>query len=79
MLLYWKKENAKVKTVFIFFVPQIRAAMDYCCITDVCEPSELFSMLQEMDRRYFLLKDFRWEFSILDRNQQDFITEDQAR
>ncbi|XP_033644900.1 reticulocyte-binding protein 2 homolog a-like [Asterias rubens] len=58
---------------------QIRAAMDYCCITDVCEPSELFSMLQEMDRRYFLLKDFRWEFSILDRNQQDFITEDQAR
>ena len=32
-----------------------------------------------MDRRYYLVQDLRWEFSLLDREQKDTITEDQAR
>ncbi|XP_041484146.1 trichohyalin-like [Lytechinus variegatus] len=61
-------------------IPQVKASMMYCCaFEDSCEPSELFSVLQEMDRRYFLLQDFRWEFNLLDREQKGFITEDQAR
>ena len=40
--------------------------------------SELFDLLQEMDRRYFLVQDLRWEFSMLDLNMTDSITEEQA-
>lgn len=54
--------------------------MEYCCLmNDSCEPSELFDLLQEMDRRYFLVQDLRWEFALLDREQKDLISEDQAR
>ncbi|XP_022107129.1 axoneme-associated protein mst101(2)-like [Acanthaster planci] len=61
-------------------IGRVQAAMSYCCLTDdTCEPSELFALLQELDRRYFLLQDFRWEFALLDRHQNDLITEDQAR
>ncbi|XP_072170392.1 uncharacterized protein [Diadema setosum] len=61
-------------------IPQVVASMAYCCaFQDTCDPSELFAVLQEMDRRYFLLQDFRWEFAFLDREQKGFITEEQAR
>ena len=53
--------------------------MKYTCAADTCTQSELYDLLQEMDRRYYLLQDLRWEFSLLDREQKDIITEDQAR
>ncbi|PIK57548.1 putative trichohyalin isoform X2 [Apostichopus japonicus] len=59
---------------------QVKASMEYCCLMDdCCEPSELFDLLQEMDRRYFLVQDLRWEFALLDGEQKDLISEDQAR
>ena len=41
--------------------------------------SELFELLQEMDRRYFLIQDLKWEFSLLDTTMSDTITEDKAQ
>ncbi|XP_071161642.1 calponin homology domain-containing protein DDB_G0272472-like isoform X3 [Mytilus edulis] len=60
-------------------LPQVVAAMKYVCVTGSCVMTELYNLLQELDRRYFLLNDFRWEFSMLDRNQTDCISEDKAR
>ncbi|XP_070555975.1 apical junction molecule ajm-1-like [Ptychodera flava] len=60
-------------------IQQVIASMHYTCAADTCDPSELFEVLQEMDRRYYLLQDFKWEFALLDREQVDTITEDQAR
>ncbi|XP_060583766.1 trichohyalin-like isoform X2 [Ruditapes philippinarum] len=60
--------------------PQVLASMKYVCAThDTCTEDELFNLLQEMDRRFFLLQDLRWEFSLLDRDQRDTITIEQAR
>ncbi|GFO37104.1 trichohyalin-like [Plakobranchus ocellatus] len=59
--------------------PQVLASMKYVCATDNCSPGELFDLLQEMDRRYFLLQSFRWDFSFLDRQQGDAITVEQAK
>lgn len=54
--------------------------MQYVCIDPaVCEEFEFLDLLKEMDRRYFLIQDFRWEFSMLDTEGTDTITEDQAR
>ena len=58
---------------------QMRAAMAYVCADDTCEESELFDLLQELDRRYFLIQDFRWEFTMLDVSKTDAITEQQAK
>lgn len=60
-------------------LPQVVAAMKYVCALENCVQSELYDLLQELDRRYFLLNDFRWEFSMLDRNQTDCISEEKAR
>ena len=54
--------------------------MKYTCLnTDYCDRNELFDLLQEMDRRYFLLQNFRWEFSSLDYSQTDTISENNAK
>ena len=54
--------------------------MAYTCIdTESCDKSELFDMLQEMDRRYYLLEGFRWEFTSLDYSQTDTISEEHAK
>ncbi|XP_025111092.1 vicilin-like seed storage protein At2g18540 isoform X2 [Pomacea canaliculata] len=58
---------------------QVTAAIQYTCVEHVCTMSELKDLLQEMDRRYFLLQDLRWEFSVLDREGKDTITIEQAR
>ncbi|XP_067679332.1 trichohyalin-like [Haliotis asinina] len=60
-------------------MPQVQASLAYTCATDMCSETELYNALQEMDRRYFLIQDLRWEFSMLDRTQTDLITEEQAR
>ena len=53
--------------------------MKYVCVGDTCELSELFDLLQEMDRRYYLIQDLRWEFSLLDTTMSDTITEEKAQ
>ncbi|XP_052774271.1 trichohyalin-like isoform X2 [Mya arenaria] len=59
--------------------PQVLASMKYVCGSlDCCTLEELHDLLQEMDRRYFLVQDLRWEFSLLDREHKDTITEHQA-
>lgn len=54
--------------------------MQYVCSDpSVCDEYEFLDLLKEMDRRYFLVQDFRWEFSMLDTTQTDTITEEQAQ
>ena len=64
----------------MFVCLQVEASVEYACVdAESCEPSEILGVLQEMDRRYFLIQDFRWEFSLLDGEQKDSISEEQAR
>lgn len=58
---------------------QVEASLKYVCATDTVMLEELYDLLQEMDRRYFLVQNFRWEFSLLDKDKKDVITEEQAR
>ncbi len=58
---------------------QVKASIEYVCAGDECEVSELFDVLQEMDRRYFLIQDLRWEFTMLDYGNTDTITEEHAK
>lgn len=55
-------------------------SMKYVCVhQSQCESTELYDLLQEMDRRFFLIQDFRWEFSMIDVNHKDTISQDEAR
>ncbi|KAI8519169.1 hypothetical protein Bbelb_024260 [Branchiostoma belcheri] len=58
---------------------QVEASIQYVCAGDGCEEDELYDVLQEMDRRYYLLQDLKWEFSLLDHGHSDSVTPDQAR
>ncbi|XP_060077748.1 trichohyalin-like [Ylistrum balloti] len=60
-------------------LPQVVESIKYVCVGDHCQPTELLNLLQEMDRRYYLVQDLRWEFSLIDRQQKDTITVDEAR
>ena len=54
--------------------------MEYVCLDwELCEECELFEVLQEMDRRYFMIQNLRWEFSMLDTEHTDTIPENQAK
>lgn len=59
--------------------PQVLASIQYVCATKNCAPGELFDLLQEMDRRYFLLQGFRWDFSFFDQLKSDTISVQQAK
>ena len=58
---------------------QIEESIKYVCVNKTCEKSELFDVLQEMDRRYFLIQDLRWEFSMLDITRCNAIPPAQAK
>ncbi|XP_078319805.1 uncharacterized protein LOC111120246 isoform X3 [Crassostrea virginica] len=61
-------------------LPQVMESMKYVCVhQSQCESTELYDLLQEMDRRFFLIQDFRWEFSMIDVNHKDTISQDEAR
>ncbi|KAL8571462.1 hypothetical protein ACOMHN_051168 [Nucella lapillus] len=60
-------------------LPQVLASVQYTCVGGQCQETELYDLLQELDRRYFLLQDLRWEFSLLNRKHTDTITVEQAR
>lgn len=58
---------------------QVKASIDEVCATDACDKDELFDVLSEMDRRYFLVRDLRWEFAMLDRERKGTISERSAK
>lgn len=64
---------------FLFIFKQVEASIEYVCVGPKCEMGEFCDVLQEMDRRYYLIQDLRWEFTMLDREQKDTISEEQAK
>ena len=58
---------------------QVEASIEAVCAAETCDREELVDILKEMDRRYFLVRDLQWEFSMLDRENIGTITEKEAR
>ena len=56
-------------------LPQVEASINAVCACDTCDRQELVDVLNEMDRRYFLVRDLQWEFAMLDREQKGTISE----
>ena len=59
--------------------PQVQATIEAVCAAETCDKRELFDVLNEMDRRYFLVRDLQWEFAMLDRENKGTISEREAR
>lgn len=57
---------------------QVSAAIETVCFCDLCLREEVMDVLNEIDRRSFLMRDLEWEFEMLDREKQGTITEEQA-
>lgn len=57
---------------------QVRAAVECVCSLDVCSRDEFTELLEELDRRYALVQDVRWEFNLLAQQYGGSITEDDA-
>lgn len=60
-------------------LPQVEASIEAVCAAETCDKQELYDVLNEMDRRYFLVRDLQWEFSMLDRENKGAISEREAR
>ncbi|XP_032220339.2 trichohyalin [Nematostella vectensis] len=58
---------------------QVKASIREVCATETCDKDELFDVLNEVDRRYFLARDLSWEFAMIDREQKGTISERSAR
>lgn len=57
---------------------QVTAAIETVCFCDLCLREELMDVLNEIDRRSFLMRNLEWEFEMLDREKRGTITEEQA-
>ena len=57
---------------------QVCAAIQTVCPLDVCSRDEFTELLGELDRRYALVQDLRWEFNLLAQQYGGSITEDDA-
>ena len=60
-------------------IRQTEASISEICAAETCDIYEFFDVLNEMDRRYFLVKDLQWEFAMLDGKQCGTISEKDAR
>ena len=60
-------------------IKQIEASLKTVCELEQCDEEDLVDVLREMDRRYFLANDLKWEFVILDREQKGAITQQDAK
>ena len=58
---------------------QIEASIETVCFCCLCFREEVLDVLEEMDRRYFLMKDLEWEFAMLDCEKRHTITENEAQ
>eukprot|EP00118_Oscarella_pearsei_P011354 m.75805 g.75805 ORF g.75805 m.75805 type:complete len:548 (+) comp35957_c0_seq1:63-1706(+) len=57
---------------------QVEASVKAICMGDVCASDEFSDCLKEMDRRYVLVQDLQWEFSLLATEGGGFVSERQA-
>lgn len=57
---------------------QVQAAIQAVCFCDLCFKEEVLDVLNEIDRRSFLIRDVEWEFEMLDCEKCGTITEEQA-
>ena len=57
---------------------QVSAAIETICFSDLCLREEVIDVLNEIDRRSFLMRDLVWEFEMLDQENKGSITEEQA-
>lgn len=57
---------------------QTKAAIQTVCYCELCLEEEILDVLQEMDRRSFLMKDLEWEFAMLAGSNSNLITQEQA-
>lgn len=60
-------------------IKQIEASQKTVCESILCDREDLIDTLREMDRRYFLVNDLKWEFALLDREQKGAISEQDAK
>ena len=60
-------------------IKQIEASLRTVCESQSCDKEDLIDVLKEMDRRYFLVNDLKWEFALLDRNEKGAISEQDAK
>ena len=60
-------------------IPQTHASIGEICAAETCDVYEFLDVLNEMDRRYFLVKELQWEFAMLDGKQCGTISEKDAR
>ena len=60
-------------------IKQIEASLRTVCELEQCDEEDLVDVLREMDRRYFLVNDLKWEFVMLDREQKGAITQQDAK
>lgn len=60
-------------------IRQTEASISEICAAETCDVYEFFDVLNEMDRRYFLVKDLQWEFAMLDGKQCGTVSEKDAR
>ena len=58
---------------------QIEASSRMVCESTRCDKEDLVDVLKEMDRRYFLVNDLKWEFALLDRYKKGAISENDAK
>ena len=57
---------------------QVSAAIETICFCDLCFKEEVIDVLNEIDRRSFLMRDLEWEFNMLDVENMGTISEEQA-
>ena len=57
---------------------QVSAAIEAICFCDLCLKEEVVDVLNEIDRRSFLMRDLQWEFEMLDRENRGTISEEEA-
>lgn len=60
-------------------IRQTKAAIAEICAAETCDICEFMDVLNEMDRRFFLVKELEWEFAMLDGKQLGFISEKDAQ
>ena len=57
---------------------QVEAAIRQITDQEFCSKEDLIDILQDLDRRNFLLRDLKWEFEFLDYRQTGCISEDRG-
>ncbi len=57
---------------------QVEASILQVTCTDICDREDVIDVLQELDRRNYLLRDLKWEFHFFDSDKTGCIPEEKA-